>query len=176
MFKPSFISFFSRFLFIAIAFFIVSCNNNDTEIPTPDEEVPEGEIWAEIDGTFLRFDDFSGISPNDANSYAESVRLMSIYRQVSSGNIFGTLSIKLSPVNLDEVQAPQDFVQNVIVIFTPQPNVLFTGRDGAMQLQITSLEGNVVKGTFSGTVRGNNNPSQTFRITNGKFHVRLERF
>jgi hypothetical protein len=175
MFKLSFLSFFSRFLFIASIFFIVSCNDS-SEIPSPDEEVPEGQIWAEVDGTFLRFDDFSGIAPQDANSYASSVRLMSIYRAVSSGNIFGTLSIKLSPVNLDEVQAPQDFAQNVIIIFNPQPNVLFTGRDGAMQLQITSIEGDVVKGTFSGTVRGNNNSNETFRITNGKFNVKLERF
>lgn len=174
MFKTSFISFFSRLLLLAATFLVFSsCSNNETL--SPDGEVPEGEIWAEIDGTFLRFDDASGLSPNDANSYAESVRLMSIYRRVSSGNIFGTMSLKLSPVNLDVVIAPQDFITNVIVIFTPEINDLYTGRDGAMQLQITSLEGDIVKGTFSGTVRSNSNPSQTFSIRNGKFHVRLQR-
>jgi hypothetical protein len=60
----------------------------------------------------------------------------------------------------------------------PDPNsvVIFTtgnGQPSNGQLKVSSLEGNIAKGTFSFTAYNLNNPSQSVSVTEGEFNIEM---
>ncbi len=155
-------------------FFITSCIDEDPLDGSG--EIPEGEIWATVGGEFFRFDVTNGLAAQDANSYAESIDFTSITRATSSGEFFGEVQIRILGVDLDETSFPSEQNNAFTFTFRPQPNVAFVGRDGQMQVTLTSFEDDVLRGTFSGTVRNTDNPAEGFLVENGQFRIRLIRF
>jgi hypothetical protein len=163
---------YSYLLLLLTAFLLGSCDWDDQNPNSP----LEGEIWVSVNRDFLRLNDPGTALPAITNGYEESVRSVSMRRQLFDP-FQGNMSIRIQLINFELRDSGQISVpsNNVIVNFSPATNVIYTGRDGECQLIVDSVEGEVIKGRFSGRVRNVNNPSQSFLLSDGQFHIRLIR-
>ncbi|WP_027001716.1 hypothetical protein [Hugenholtzia roseola] len=160
------------FLLLLVLLFLAACEPTD-ELP---ESPPEGEIWVTIGNEFFRFNDPGTALPAITNGYESSVQSLSLRRQLFDP-FNGNMSLRLQIFNfdLDDTSPRQVPANQVIINFSPTNNVIFTGRDGECQIQITKIEDDVVEGFFAGTVRNTSNPSQLFRLQSGQFKIRVLR-
>jgi len=152
--------------------FLWSCETDNF----PDS-IPEGEIWATVEGSggtvTFRFDNSTTL-PSLSNGYNANSRFLSMRREASTGFNYGVMQIIVTGLNLDEVSAPTD-LSGVSLTFNSAPNTAFSGTGDEVNLQLTNIEGDVLRGTFSGTVRNTDNPSERLQIRNGQFHIRVIR-
>ncbi|MGF1533972.1 MAG: hypothetical protein ACFCUI_09725 [Bernardetiaceae bacterium] len=164
---------FSWICLIFLSFGLLSACDEDPDLG--EAQFPEGQIWATIENTFFRFDTPGGLRPQDANGYVAANQFVNITRQTSE-RFYGVAQIRLLRTQLEDLTYPATLSENFVFTFRPEPNVAFTGRDGSVQILLERFEDDLLEGTFSGTIRNEDNPGQALLVREGRFKIRLLRF
>jgi hypothetical protein len=163
-------------LLLSSAALLSSCTviDGDIYIPERPSQIPVGEVWADLNGMFYRFQSPGAVQPLDANAYSKDLRFVSVYREINYG--YGNFLIRITNFDLEgQSLFPVELKQSFRISYSPKPNdnYIATEADGA-KLTIESFTGQTIKGTFSGTIK--NALGQTLRVTNGQFHIQLNRY
>jgi hypothetical protein len=159
-------------LFTAI-FLFTSCGSNDERVGGFPQE---GQIWADVEDLNYTFDDPSGTLVSIANTYSPTVKTLSIYRRTASNALrFGTFRVLLTRFDFDTTTPRKLDNTNVRLDFEPQPNLIYNSTGGDIQFEILSIENDVIKANFSGTLQNSLNANQQVRVRNGSLHIRIRR-
>lgn len=166
-------SFFYFVVLFAAPFLFISCGSNDERVggfPL------EGQIWADVEDLSYTFDDPSGTLVSLANTYSETVQTLSIYRKSDPNALrFGSFRILLTRFDFNNTTPRVLNNTNVRLDFEPQSNLIYTGVGGDIQFEILSIENDVLKANFSGTLANTANPNQQVRVRNGSLNIKLRR-
>ena len=163
------------FYFIALFFTLfsfTSCQLNEDQVGS---FPPEGQVWAEIENLEYVFPEPSGTIPSLLNTYSASVRSLSIYRSTSFNSVqTGNFRVLLTRFDFDNTTPRKLDNTNVRLEFS-QGNLAYiqTGQD--VQFEILSIENDVIKANFSGTLKDRDNPNDQIRVRNGALHIRIRR-
>lgn len=136
----------------------------------------EGQIWADVEDLSYTFDDPTGTLVSIANTYSSSVKTLSIYRKTPSNTTpFGTFRVLLTRFDFDNTTPRILDNTNVRLDFEPQPNLIYNGTGGDIQFEVLSIEDDVIKANFSGTLQNSLNANQQVRVRNGSLNIRMRR-
>lgn len=166
---------FSLSILILSVFGLTSCTVVDDGFFTPERpsQIPAGEIWADLNGMFYRFQSQGSVQPLDANAYSADLRFVSMYRELTYN--YGTFLIRITNFDIEsQKNFPVDVRQSFRISYSPRPNDNYIATESDATLRIESFSGNTIRGTFSGTIR--NSSGQSLRVTNGQFHVLLQKY
>lgn len=157
----------------ATTFLFISCDLNNERIGGFPQE---GEIWADIEDLSYTFNDPSGTLVSIANTYSSSVQTVSMYRKSAPNALrFGTFRVLLTRFDFNDTTSRILDNTNVRLQFEPQPNFLYNTSGGDIKCEILSIENDVIKATFSGTLQNSLNANQQVRVRNGALHIRIRR-
>ena len=153
-------------------FLFTSCDlNNERVGGFP----PEGHIWVEIENTDYTFPEPSGTSAALLNTYSTMVQSLSIYRSTSFNDVkTGNFRVLLTRFNFDDTTPRKLDNTNVRLDFY-QGNLVYSGIGDDLQFEILSIENDVIKANFSGTLTKTDNPNQQIRVRNGALHIKIRR-
>ncbi|WP_291726446.1 hypothetical protein [Bernardetia sp.] len=165
------------FLYFFLLLFSISCLFSSCELG--DERIggfpPEGQIWAEIENLEYTFADPSGTIPSLLNTYSESTKSLSIYRSTDFNSTrFGAFRVLLTRFDFDNT-TPRTLDNSNVRLEFSQGNIAYIGTEDAVQLEILSIENDIIKATFSGLLTNRDNPNQQIRVRNGSLHIRIRR-
>jgi hypothetical protein len=173
------------FLSLIIATFISCSKKEDNTTPTTNNNVTPNTnsvyyIEGKADGVYIKADMIpAGTMDSTYTYYKASVPLVSMtkYANFSLSNMQSWgLSLYY---NLDAITVPHTYncsVDDVVLGYTPAggftyPYVLDPS-DSSATLTVTSKTGDVLEGTFNGTMIS---PTDTIVVTSGKFKVKVVR-
>jgi hypothetical protein len=133
--------------------------------------IPEGQIRLQTDNIVYIFSSAGNIPAADANGYLPMpIGFLSLYRQLSFAD---RRSVQLRFTSLD--------VRNICLPFRVEHNVSltlflgntrsFTATANDLELTITEISGNTIKGRFKANATNIANRNERLRITNGQFHI-----
>ncbi|AFM06338.1 hypothetical protein Fleli_4040 [Bernardetia litoralis DSM 6794] len=161
------------FLLISIFFLFTSCESNDERVGGFPQE---GQIWADIEDLSYTFDDPSGTLVSIANTYSESVQTLSIYRSSASNALrLGSFRVLLTRFDFDNTTPRILDNTNVRFSFEPQQNTMYTAVGGDIRFEILSIEDDIIKANFSGTLQNSLNSNQQIRVRNGSLNIKIRR-
>jgi hypothetical protein len=145
--------------------------------PGPDEvRAALGTLRATIGGVEFVFASTDGVDPVVANGYTPSIGLVSVFRQVSPVDQ-RRLTLTLTAVDLDNLAVPTDMAQGAqLRFFAGGSNQRFEATGSDLTLRLVGKQGDVLSGTFSGTLRSAQNSRESLRLENGSFRLALQRF
>ncbi|WP_338791692.1 hypothetical protein V9L05_20115 [Bernardetia sp. Wsw4-3y2] len=169
----------SRYLLFSISllttsFLFTSCELNDERVGG---FPPEGQIWVEVENQDYTFSDPSGTIPSLLNTYSEVAGSLSIYRSTTSNStVISNFRVLLTRFDFDNTTPRKLDKENVRLEFS-QGNITYIGAadKGDVQFEILSIENDVMKANFSGTLEHRENPNQQIRIRNGALHIKVRR-
>ncbi|PIY09037.1 MAG: hypothetical protein COZ18_09270 [Flexibacter sp. CG_4_10_14_3_um_filter_32_15] len=168
----SILSIFYLAILFSTIFLLTSCElNNERVGGFP----PEGQIWAEIENLEYTFPEPSGTIPSLLNTYSVSVKSLSIYRTTNFNSTrTGNFRVLLTSFDFDDTTPRNLDNLNVRLEFS-QGNLAYIGTGDDIQFEILSIENDVIKANFSGTLKNRDNPNQQIRVRNGALHIRIRR-
>ena len=145
--------------------------------PGPDEVVASlGTIQATIGGSAVVFASKGGTDESTANGFTPSFGLLGIFRQVSAQDL-RRIQVTITGIDLDGLTVPTTVAQNAqLRFFLGGSNQRYDASGPDLTLRIVSKQGDVLRGTFSGTLRSIQNPNEVLRVGNGSFNLALRRF
>ena len=161
-------------MFVA-GFLTTSCTviDDGIYIPNKPQQIPVGEIWADLNGMYYRFQSPGAVQPLDANAYSKDLKFVSMYREITYG--YGNFLIRITNFDLEaQTNFPFELRQSFRISYSPRPNDTYIANESDAKLTIESFTGQTIKGTFSGTIR--NSSGQSLTVTNGQFNIQLNRF
>ncbi|TAF34464.1 MAG: hypothetical protein EAZ57_03325 [Cytophagales bacterium] len=132
-----------------------------------------GEIMVDINGGTNRFISTGNLTADATNAYTPAARFINIYRELPSG-VYGTMVLRITSIDLDNITLPHR-PSKVKVTYSPRPNEPYEAVDSEVDMEITSKEGDLLKGTFSCKVRPKGATSPSFTLTDGSFAIKLIR-
>lgn len=169
----SYLSIFYIVVLFTTLSLLTSCEPNDERIGGFPQE---GQIWADVEDLSYTFDDPSGTLISITNTYSERVQTLSMYRRTSPNALrFGTFRVLLSRFDFDNTTPRTLDNTNVRLDFSPQPNVIYNAMGGDVRFEVLSIENDVIKATFSGTLQNSLNENQKLRVRNGSLHIKVRR-
>ena len=165
------------FLYFFLLLFSITCLFTSCELG--DERVggfpPEGQIWAEIEDLEYTFPEPSGTIPSLLNTYSAGVKSLSIYRSTSfSSTRTGNFRVLLTRFDFDNTTPRKLDNANVRLEFS-QGNLAYIGTGDDLQFEILSIENDIIKANFSGTLKNRDNQNQQIRVRNGALHIKIRR-
>ncbi len=145
--------------------------------PGPDEVAANlGTIQATIGGSPVVFTSKGGTDEPTANGFTPSFGLLSIFRQASAQDT-RRIQITITGLDLDGLAVPATVAQNVqLRFFLGGSNQRYDASGPDLTFRLVSKQGDVLRGTFSGTLRSIQNPNEVLRLVNGSFNLALRRF
>ncbi len=169
----------SRYLLFSISLFattflFTSCELNDERVGG---FPPEGQIWVEVENQDYTFSDPSGTISSLYNTYTENRKSLSIYRTTTSNNVvISNFQVLLTLFDFDDTTPRKLDKENIRLTFS-QGNTSYIGAfdKGDVQFEILSIENDVMKANFSGTLELRENPNKKLRIRNGALHIKVRR-
>ncbi len=165
-------SIFYLVILFSIPFLFSSCELNDDRIGG---FPPEGQIWAEIESTNYTFSEPIAPIPSLLNTYSERVRSLFISRSTNSNTVVRSdFRVTLTVYNFDDTM-PRILENTNIRFEFSQGNTAFIQKGGDIRFEILSIENDVIKANFSGTLTNRDNPSQQLRVRNGALHIKIRR-
>lgn len=170
----SYLSIFYLVAFFATSFLFTSCEPNNERVGG---FPPEGQIWAEVENLDYTFSNATGTLPSLLNTYSASVQSLSIYRTTTSNDLrTGNFRVLLTSFDFDDTTPRKLNVANVRLQFEPQNNVIYYNVDKTdTQFEILSIENDILKANFSGTLQNTTNPNQQIRVRNGALTIKIRR-
>ncbi|WP_375560751.1 hypothetical protein ACE193_24155 [Bernardetia sp. OM2101] len=173
--KPilSYFSILNIIAFFAAIFLFTACDLNDERVGGFPQE---GQIWADVEDLSYTFDDPAGTLVSIANTYSASVQTLSIYRKSSPNALrFGTFRVLLTRFDFDNTTPRILDNTNVRLDFEPQSNVIYNASGGDIRFEVLSIENDVIKANFSGTLQNSLNANQQVRVRNGSLNIKIRR-
>lgn len=166
---------FIRNIVIGIVFSLLNtgCSlapaSEDLDAPV---NIPEGQIRLTTDNSTLVFSNAGGIPDADANGYwPMPVGFLSLYRQLSFADR-RSVQLRFTGFDLRSIRPPFRVERNVsLTLFLGSMRNFTAIAPSDLQLVITQISGNIVKGRFSANVVNITNPNDRLRISNGQFHI-----
>ncbi len=169
----SYSSFFYIFFLFSTSFLFTSCDSDDERVGGFPRE---GQIWADVEDLSYTFDDPSGTLVSIANTYSQSVQTLSIYRRAAPNALrFGTFRVLLTRFDFDNTTPRILNSANVRLDFEPQTNLIYTSTGNDIRFEVLSIENDIIKANFSGTLQNSLNPNQQVRVRNGALHIKIRR-
>ncbi len=167
------LSIFCIIALFSLVFLCTACDPNDERIGGFPQE---GQIWADVEDLSYTFDDPSGTLVSIANTYSETVQTLSMYRRSAPNALrFGTFRVLLTRFDFDNTTPRILDNTNVRLDFEPQPNTIYNNSGGDILFEVLSIENDVIKANFSGTLQNSLNANQQVRVRNGALHIRIRR-
>jgi hypothetical protein len=135
-------------------------------------DIPEGQIRLTAENSVLVFSNPGGIPDADANGYLPMpVGFLSLYRQLSFADR-RSVQLRFTGFDLRGIRPPFRVERNVsLTLFLGNTRNFTAAAPSDLQLVITEISGNTVKGRFSANVVNITNPNDRLRISNGQFHI-----
>jgi hypothetical protein len=187
--KNKFLAVFAIFLSV---FSIISCQDNDDPAPTPTPTptpAPTYFIEGKVNGIMHRAEYVcSGCGPATGN-YDAFMNWITMQRTMSATDQIGW-DIHIMDVTLDSWHVPDTLNATAITgneqlnlsyykgPWQSDNNYLVDGTvlgDNSFIMYVTSKAGDIIEGTFSGTLRNGSNSSDSVHVTEGKFKVKIVR-
>ncbi len=168
----SYLRLFYILVLFSIPFLLSSCELiNEQEGAFP----PEGHIWVEIENQNYIFSDPSGTIPSFLNTYSGVAKSLSIYR-TNNEVMVSNFRVLLTRFDFDDTTPRTLEKLNTRLEFTQGNTAFIASNDkGDANFEILSIENDVIKAIFSGTLENRDNPSQKLRIRNGALNIRIRR-
>lgn len=168
--------FFRCTLFILSLFMLQGCTMMDGNInePTRPSQIPLGEIWADLNNFYYRFQTIGSVQALDGNAYSKDLKFVSMYREITYGS-YGNFLIRITNIDIEAQTFPLEIKQSLRVSYSPQPNNSYLGTEADVRLTIESFDGKNIRGTMSGTLRNATN-GQSLKLTNGQFYMALTKY
>jgi hypothetical protein len=169
----SYLPIFCIVALFATTFLFTACTPTDERVGGFPQE---GQIWADVEDLSYTFDDASGTLVSIANTYSTTVKTLSIYRRSAPNALrFETFRVLLTRFDFDDTTPRILDNTNVRLDFEPQPNLIYNGSGGDIQFEVLSIENDVIRANFSGTLQNSLNSNQQVRVRNGSLHIRIRR-
>ncbi len=163
---------YTLFFLFAFASFLSGCeditNSNSSNTP-----LRVGEIMGDINRVQYRFTSKGRLTDDATNSYTPAARFINMYRELPSGT-YGTIVLRLADINLDDLTLPHTPTK-VKVTYSPRPNEPYEAADSGVTMQITSKDGDILKGVFSCNLKAKGSTSTAYELRNGEFAIQLIR-
>lgn len=133
--------------------------------------IPEGQIRLNAESAIYIFSHAGDIPAADANGFLPMpVGFLSLYRQLSFADR-RSVQLRFTGFDLRNIRPPFRVERNVSLTLFLGNTRNFSATANDLQLTITEIAGNTIKGRFSATATNMTNRNEQLRISNGQFHI-----
>ncbi|WP_448520228.1 hypothetical protein [Rhodoflexus sp.] len=143
--------------------------SNDLDTPVT---IPEGQIRLQTDNIVYIFSSAGDIPAADANGYLPMpIGFLSLYRQLSSADR-RSAQLRFTGFDARNIRPPFRVERNVsLTLFLGNTRSFAATAPDDLQLIITEIAGNTIKGRFTANAINIANQNERLRVTGGQFHI-----
>jgi hypothetical protein len=143
----------------------------DSDEPDAPVTIPEGQIRLTAENITYIFSSAGDIPAADANGFLPMpVGFLSLYRQLSLADR-RSVQLRFTGFDLRNIQPPFRVERNVSLTLFLGNTRNYTATANDLQLTVTEISANTIKGRFSATASNIANRNEQLRISNGQFHI-----